>query len=303
MKVVIGASSFADKSDKAINLLLERGIEVVKNPYGRKMDENEIIDHLQGADGLLAGLEPLNDTVFKKAPTLRAIARIGIGMDNVDTEAAQKRDIKVSNTPDGPTQAVAEMTLAALLSIARGIIPANTKLHNGIWEKKIGFSLCGIKVLIIGYGRIGRRVAELLQNFGVQIIVYDEFSPENCTADLISCLKETDVITLHASGDTEILTKEMFSHMKKDVVILNSARGGLINEDALYNALCDGTVSGFWGDVFWKEPYDGRLCTLENAILTPHISTYSKQCRENMETDAVMNLLRDLGIDKGENNV
>lgn len=303
MKVVIGASSFAEKSDKALNLLLEKGIEVVKNPYGRKMNENEIITHLQGADGLLAGLEPLNDNVFRKSPSLRAIARIGIGMDNVDVGAAERRGIKVSNTPDGPTEAVAEMTLAALLAISRGIISANTNLHKGIWEKNIGFSLRGTKVLIIGYGRIGRQVSKLLQNFGVQVMVYDAFLSKDCTGDLMSCLKEAEIITLHASGDAEILTKEMFSYMRTGVVILNSARGGLINEDALYNALCDGTVSNFWGDVFWEEPYNGKLCNLENAILTPHISTYSKQCRENMEINAVQNLLCDLGLGREEHDV
>lgn len=296
MKVVVGASSFADKSDKAINILLDKGIEVVKNPYGRKMNEEEIISHLQGADGLLAGLEPLNDNVFKESPSLRAIARIGIGMDNVDIEAAQKRGIKVSNTPDGPTAAVAEMTLAALLSIARRIVATNSNMHNGIWEKQIGFSLHGTTILVIGYGRIGQRVAELLRNFGGKILIYDAFSLENCTGNLTSCLEEADVISLHASGDTEILTKQTFSHIKKGAVILNSARGGLINEDALYHALCDGTVSAFWGDVFWEEPYNGKLTTLDNAILTPHISTYSRQCRESMETEAVQNLLRDLEI-------
>ena len=121
MRVAVGASSFAADSGKALQLLLDQGIEVVKNPYGRKMDLQETIRHLQGADALLAGLEPLNEEVFANTPQLKAIARIGIGMDNVDLEAAARHGIKVSNTPEGPTDAVAEMVLAALLAIGHRI--------------------------------------------------------------------------------------------------------------------------------------------------------------------------------------
>lgn len=297
MKVVVGASSFASKSDKAINLLLEKGVEVVKNPYGRKMNEEEIIQHLEGAAGLLAGLEPLNKNVFSHSPQLKAIARIGIGMDNVDITAAEACGIKVSNTPDGPTAAVSEMVLGVLLSIGRQIIPANNDMHRKIWNKRIGFSISGLKVLVVGYGHIGQKVSELLKSLGANILIYDKYQPEiNTVPTLEDGLRMADVVTLHASGKEEIITQAMFSIMKKGIVILNSARGGLINEDGLYHALKDGTVSNFWGDVFWEEPYTGKLSECENAILTPHISTYNKQCRESMETEAVLNLIKDLGI-------
>ncbi len=295
MKIVVGASSFAGSSDKAINMLLEKGIEVVKNPYGRKMNEEEIIEHLQGADGLLAGLEPLNETVFEHTPQLKAIARIGIGMDNVDIEAAKKHGIKVSNTPDAPTAAVAEMALAALLTMGHEIIPCNRDVHNKVWKKRIGFSLDGLNVLFIGYGRIGRRFAEHLKYFNSNIIIYDPFQPEISEPDLGDALKKADVVTIHASGKDEILSPEMFSYMKDGVVIMNCSRGALINEDALYEGLKSGKVSKFWGDVFWNEPYDGKLLECDNAILTPHISTYNSLCRESMETEAVKNILEDLG--------
>ena len=150
MKVAVGASSFSQSSEKAMRLLTDRGIEVVKNPYGRKMTVEETIRHLQGADGLLAGLELLNEEVLSKAPMLRAIARIGIGMDNVDKEAVKKRNIALSNTPDAPTEAVAEMTVAALLAIGHRLIPCNEEMHRHIWKKRIGFSLKNLNVLLIG---------------------------------------------------------------------------------------------------------------------------------------------------------
>jgi len=294
MKVVVGASSFGDGSSEVVKMLEDRGIELVKNPYGRKMNQEEIIEHLQGADGLLAGLEPLNEEVFKACPNLKAIARIGIGMDNVDKEAAAKYGIKVSNTPEGPTNAVAEMTLTALLSICHNIISANQDVHNGIWKKRIGHSIQEFKVFVIGYGNIGRKTAALLSSLGAEIMVYDKFNEAASTCTFEEGLKSADVITIHASGKDEIITPAMIDSMKDGVIILNSARGGLINEEALYNALKSGKVSAFWGDALWKEPYDGMLKECDNAILTPHICTYTKSCRESMEKQAVENLLRDL---------
>lgn len=295
MRVVVGASSFAVKSSKPVDILKNKGIEVIKNPYGRKMTESEIIEHLQGADGILAGLEPLNENVLSKAQSLKAIARIGIGMDNVDVEAAKKYGIKVSNTPDAPTKAVAEMTITMLLAIGHQIIESNRDIHNGIWKKRIGFSVEGLNVLVIGYGRIGKLVSEHLRYFRSNIFIYDPNIPEISIKSLCEAVKRADVITIHAAGKEEILTYELFKQMKEGMVILNSARGSLINEDALYDALNNGIVSYFWGDALWNEPYEGKLIKCDNAILTPHISTYNFLCRRMMETEAVENILKDLG--------
>lgn len=295
MKVAVGASSFSESSDKAIRLLLNKGIEVVKNPYGRKMNVEETIRHLQGADGLLAGLELLNEEVLSKAPTLKVIARIGVGMDNVDVEAVKRRNIALSNTPNAPTEAVAEMTVAALLAIGHKLFQCNDEMHRHIWKKRIGFSLKNLNVLLIGYGRIGKRVECMLHTFGSNVMVYDEYLSE-FDMDFEKKLAWADVISLHASGNKEILSPEQFEKLKDGVVILNSARGALINEQALVEALERGAVSYFWGDVFWQEPYEGKLRNMENAILTPHIATYNSYCRETMEVEAVENLLRDLVV-------
>lgn len=294
MKVAVGASSFGDAAPEVMGQLEERGIEVARNPYGRKMTQKEIIEHLQGAVGLLAGLEPLNEEVFRACPDLKVIARIGIGMDNVDREAAARHGIKVSNTPEGPTSAVAEMTLAALLSICHNLIPANEDVHKGIWKKRMGRSVQGLKILIVGYGAIGRRVSELLRGLGAEIMVYDKYLPEECTHTLEQGVALAEAISLHASGKEEILSEELFAQMKEGVVLLNSARGGLINEHALYHALKERKVAAFWGDALWTEPYEGELRECKNAILTPHICTYTTQCCTSMERQAVENLLEDL---------
>ena len=295
MKVAVGASSFGDAAPEVMEMLEKRGIEVVKNPYGRKMTQEEIIEHLQGAEGLLAGLEPLNEEVFRACPDLKAIARIGIGMDNVDKEAANRHGIKVSNTPEGPTAAVAEMTLTALLAICHNLIPANADVHGGVWKKRIGKSIQGLKVLVVGYGHIGRKTSALLEGMGAEIMIYDKYQPEVSTHSLEQGIAEADVITLHASGREEIFSEMSISRMKDGVILLNSARGSLINEQALYNALKSGKVAAFWGDALWTEPYEGMIRECENALLTPHICTYTHTCRASMERQAVENLLGDLG--------
>lgn len=295
MKVVVGASSFADASEAPLQRLRDAGIVVEKNPYGRRLTKEETIEFLKGADGILAGLEPLDEEVFAKTPDLKVIARIGIGMDNVDQEAARKYGIKVSNTPEGPTNAVAEMTLTALLSILHNLIPANADVHNGVWKKRLGQSISAMKILIIGYGHIGRATARLFEAMGAQVLIYDKYNETVSNVPLEEGLTQADVISIHASGKEEILGKKEITKMSDGVIILNSARGTLINEDALYEALQSNKVSAFWGDALWQEPYSGKLCQCENAILTPHICTYTTTCRESMEMQAVENLLRDLG--------
>ena len=300
MKVAIGSSSFGAADPLPLQMLADAGMQIVPNPYGRRLSENEVIEHLNGVDGLIAGLEPLTQQVFEHCPHLRAIARVGIGMDNVDLEAAQAKGIKVSNTPDGPTEAVAEMALAALLAIGRKIVSSNETMHNNQWEKSVGFGLSGITVAVIGYGRIGRRFADHLRYFGVNILVVDPFitldllSQGETQVDLQEALAKADVVSLHVSGSEELLSEDVFQAMKPGMVLLNSSRGAVINEKALMAALDQGIVSDAWLDVFWEEPYQGPLTAYKQVLLTPHTSTYSRQCRLAMETEAVTNLLRDL---------
>lgn len=301
-RIAIGTSSFASADRMPLDILAQAGAEIIPNPYGRRLDEDEVIAHLKDADGLLAGLEPLTRKVMQSAPKLRAIARVGIGMDNVDVQGARDLGVRVSNTPDGPTQAVAEMCLAALLSLSRQLIPFNRELHGGIWKKRMGTGLSGTRVLLIGYGRIGRRFGELLRVFGAEImvndpaVVHDVLESGEQLVSLTEGLETAEVISLHAGGNDTILGESEFRKMRPGMILLNSARAGLIDEDAFVNALENGTVSSAWTDVFWKEPYSGRLREFDQVLLTPHVSTYTRQCRRAMETEAVRNLLRDLGV-------
>lgn len=296
MRIVVGASTFGTAGDDAIKILEEKGVELVKNPFERRLSIEETIEHLQGADGLLAGLEVLNEEVFTHTPNLKAIARIGIGMDNVDIEACRNHGIKVSNTPDAPTEAVAEMALSAILAIAHHIPESNEDMHKKIWKKRLGFSIRDLNVLFVGYGRIGRRFGEHLKYFGANIMVYDPYQPMITIKTLEEGLSQADVITIHASGRDLILSAEIINTIKSGAILLNCARGTLVDEKGVYDALQSGKLSYYWADVYSEEPYNGILLECENALLTPHISTFSKQCRIQMEVEAVNNILNDLEI-------
>lgn len=304
MKIGIGPSTFAQEDKTPLELLLKAGVTVVPNPTGKRLTESETMAYLSGQrlDGLLAGLEPLNRRVLESGrPYLKAVARVGIGITNVDLSACRDFGIAFSYTPDGPTEAVAEMTLAALLSLARELEPMNRAMHAGQWPKLISRSLRELTVLVVGYGRIGRAVATQLRLLGCQILVCDPFLPSSAPCefprvDLLTGLAQADVVTLHASGNEILLGAAEFNASKPGLIVLNSARGELVDEAALVDALETGRVAKAWFDAFWREPYTGALQRFPQVLLTPHTCTYTRRCRLQMETEAVRNLLRDLNL-------
>lgn len=302
LRVIIGPSSFAEQDQTPLRMLEAAGIEVLPNPVRRRWKEDETIQFLAGVDGLLAGLEPLNRRVLESARgSLKALARVGIGMANVDQDAAREFGIKVSNTPDGPMEAVAEMTLAALLCLAREIEPFNRRMHAGEWPKSVGRSIAELTVLCVGYGRIGRRAATLMAHLGATIIVFDPWLPANAPVDghervsLEEGIARADVVSLHASGEHLILGANELARFKPGTILLNSARSELVDEPALIQALEEGRVGKAWFDAFWQEPYQGKLLQYQQVLLTPHAGTYTRRCRLKMESEAASNLIRDLG--------
>ncbi|OPZ11156.1 MAG: (S)-sulfolactate dehydrogenase [candidate division BRC1 bacterium ADurb.BinA364] len=194
------------------------------------------------------------------------------------------------------------MTMAALLALLRGLPAANARMHAGEWPKTIGLGLGGTKVLLVGYGRIGRRVGRLLRAFGAVVLVCDPHVDASALRDgeikveLGEGLRQAEAVSLHASGEQTLLGGAEIASMRDGAFLLNSARGELVDEAALAAALRSGKLAGAWFDAFWREPYQGELLDLDNALLTPHMCTYTRQCRLDMETQAVANLLRDLGV-------
>lgn len=304
-KILIGPSSFAETDKTPLNRLRAAGYEVIDNPYKRKLTKKELLDLFDDDTvGLIAGLETLNREILEKF-RIQAISRVGAGLSNVDLEAARDLGIQVFNTPDAPTNAVAELTIGAMLCLLRMISRMDQALHEGKWQKKIGIQLQGKTVAIIGFGRIGRRVAEMLSPFDVRILVVDPLVDESACAayrkaNLQAALPEADIVTIHSSGQDCIIGEKEFPLLKKGAYLLNVARGGVISEEALEKALEDGTVAGAWLDTFEEEPYKGPLSNYPNVILTPHVGSYTAECRLQMENEAVDNLLNYLKRSKDE---
>ncbi len=294
IKILLGPSQMGKP---AVDKLKSHGFEVIPNPYKRKLTKGELKTLLVSVDGIVAGLEPLDREIIEGSD-LKVISRCGSGITNVDLDAAKEAGIHFSYTPFGPTASVAEMTLCNILALLRNIPIVNHKMHQKKWEKNTGNLLSGKTVVIIGFGKIGRAVADLLKPFKVKLLVVDPYIKElkyNGKADITflkDALPVADIILLHTSSDKPILTRETTKLVNSGAYILNAARGTLIEEDALIDALKSNRIAGAWLDVFVDEPYSGPLCDFENVILTPHISSYTAEGRLNMENEAVENLIR-----------
>ena len=295
VKVLIGPSSFAALDGSPLERLAGCGYGVVGNPFKRKLTKSELLDLLgKGTEGLIAGLETLDAEVLKESG-LKVISRCGSGLSNVDLETAKELGIVVCSTPDGPTAAVAELTIGAMLSLLRMISQMDREMHRGGWPKRVGYQLEGKTVVIVGLGRIGKRVASLLEPFNVKIIGVEPLAEDNVEGIPVCSLEEAipkaDIITLHASGESCIMGRKELESVKPDVFLLNAARGGLIDETSLVEVLKRGKISGAWLDTFEKEPYSGPLTDFERVILTPHVGSYTRECRLRMEMEAVENLI------------
>ncbi len=293
-KVLIGPSSFAELDREPLDKLIDQGFEVIHNPFHRKLTPPELKDLLNGVAGLIAGLETLDREVLSESD-LKVISRCGIEMSNVDLETADELGIAVRNTPDAPTLAVAEMTIGAMIGLLRMIPVMSDELHNKKWAKKIGFQLSEKTVAVIGFGRIGRCVGKLLQPFNVKLLAVDpglEGTIEQTPIiSLDEALSKADIITLHMGGSAKVLGERELSLMKEGVFVLNAARGTVVDEAALVKALDNGRVAGAWIDTFTQEPYTGPLTEYPQVILTPHVGSYSRECRKRMEMEAVENLI------------
>ncbi len=292
MQVLITTSTFNLDNFKQLELLNKAQIEVNLNPFATRLTEDQAIDLLgTNTIGLIAGLEPLTEKVLTSAKSLKVIARVGTGLDSVDLVAAKKLGITVLNTPDAPTQAVAELTLGHILGLLRNISVADRQIRNGVWRGLMGSLLQTKTVGIIGFGRIGKRVAALLSAFGAKVIISDELatSTEYLNVGLNELCAKSDVITLHLpynDSTHHIINEKQLNLMKKGSYFVNISRGGLVDEDALLAALKSGRIAGAALDCFEHEPYDGELRNFDNVQITAHMGSYARETRDLMEREA-----------------
>ena len=280
-------ANFAQLSD-----LKKAGVEVKLNPFAARLTEEQVID-LLGTDtiGLIAGLEPLTQNVLKSAKSLKVIARVGTGLDSVDLVAAKELEIIVLNTPDAPTKAVAELTIAHILGLLRHVSQADRQIRSGVWKGLMGSLLETKTVGIVGFGRIGKRVATLLSAFGASVIISDAQvkSGDFQNVGLDELCTRSDIVSLHlpySEATHHIIDEKRMNLMKKGSFIVNISRGGLVDEAMLLVSLKSGHIAGAALDCFEQEPYEGELRNLENVQITAHMGSYARETRDLMEQEA-----------------
>jgi D-3-phosphoglycerate dehydrogenase len=309
-RVLVTPTSYA-KDDPSLRTDLEAEVgEVVYNTLGRPLTSVELVQTIRGFDGYIAGLDSIDRTVIEAADRLKVIARYGVGVDNVDMEAARARGIIVTNTPEANSESVAELTIGLMLALARNIINAAQATKSGAWPRLGGVMLSGKVVGLYGLGSIGKRVACLLTGFGCSLLAFD-LAPDTGFAQKMGIrivmkdelIRLSDFLSLHLplSPETQgLVDLDFLSQMKSGAFLINTSRGELINETALLEALQEGHLRGAALDVFTHQPPspDHPLLALPQVIATPHMGSHTDGATNAMGWGALNDCLAVL---RGEN--
>lgn len=309
MKVLVTATNYSKYCQPAKKLLEEAGCEIIENPHGRPYTFEELKEIVGDIDGVVVGVDTWNEEVFRLAPKLKVLARFGVGVDNIDLKAAEKREIVVCNSPGINSSAVAEQAAALILSSMRQIPQMNNAVRDGKWPRPMFHELKSRTIGFLGFGAIARNLAERLAGFHPEMIAYDKY-PNQEMADKLGVklvsqeevLKKADIISIHlpATDETKhLINQETLNKMKDGVYVANTARGSIVSEKDMAEALRTGKVAGFASDVFETEPIDlsGSLFGFENYIATPHVSA---ETYENCETTSVVTAKAILAVFDGK---
>ena len=309
MKILLATHPFGQFDAAPLKLLAASGMEIIVNPVRRRLKESDMLQLPTDIDGIIAGTEPYTAEVIRRlSPRLKVIARAGIGLDNIDFAACRECGVEVTYTPDAPSQAVAELALAQMLNLARLIPQSDRSVRAKAWNRLTGVLLSECTIGLLGLGRIGSRVARLLQPFGTRVIAH-ELKPDHALAaslgvtlvDFDSLLRQSDILSLHIPGGAanhNLIGRGAISRMKTGAVLINTARGSIVDEEALADALLQEHLAGAALDVFHQEPYEGIFSRMDKVILTAHIGASTRQSRHDMEFGAAEDCLRVLnGLD------
>jgi phosphoglycerate dehydrogenase-like enzyme len=283
---------------------LERAVaEVRYNDLGRPLTARELAERLAGVDGLLAGVDEIDAEVFEAAPALRVIARYGVGIDRIDLDAAASHGVTVTTTPGANAAAVAELALALMLALCRDLPRAQRAVRAGAWPSLPGRELGAMTVGLVGLGRVGLRVAELLRGLGAEVLAHDPYAEPSGPVRMVALdelLAEADLLSLHAPVTAEtrgMVDRRLLGALREGALLVNTARGDLIDEAALLWALDEGPLAAAALDALADEPPapDHPLVGRDDVIVTPHIGGQTTEARAAMARVAVEELLTVLG--------
>ena len=299
--IFVALSTFTAEDRRPLDLLASSGYPYKIHTTGKRITTPELLRDGIDASVILAGVEPYDDTTLSQLPALKCISRCGVGVDSIDLAKAKQKGIAVANTPTIPIEAVAELALTMFLALSRNIRVQANLMQDRRWERLSTHLLAGRTVGLIGLGRIGKRVAQLCRAFNANVIACDPMADtiiaRNLEVNLVTLEKlliESDIVSLHASKNAEqpvLIGSPELAKMKKGSILINLARGEMIDESALIAALSSGHIAGAGLDVFSKEPYQGPLCDFDQVILTPHSATLPIETRTAMELQCVENAI------------
>ncbi len=313
MNIVVTSPSFSN------NKILQNEIykyfpNAILNLEGKRFGKKELIEYIKDADAIIVGLEVIDEEVLSHCSNLKIVSKYGVGLNNIDLRACKKRNIAIGWTGGVNRLSVAEMTLGYMLMLCRNLFITSNELKKGIWNKNGGFQLSEKKIGIIGVGYIGKEVIRLLKPFNCKVYVndiinQDKYYNENGLTEISKeeIFKTCDIVTIHTPYDettNNLVDLKVFKMMKKSSFIINSARGGIINENDLKYALQNKLIAGAAIDAYMEEPpTDKELLNLPNLICTPHIGGNAKEAVEAMGVSAIENLkLRIEDLEKGKSN-
>ena len=305
-RILVTARSFRKTPGEHHEMLERAGCEVINSPHDRPLRADELLELIKDVDGAILGLDEVTAQVISAGKRLRVLSRYGVGVDSVDLEAATREGVVVTNTPGANQIAVAELTLGLMLSLARRIPQHDNIARRGEWRRVTGTELADKSLGIIGLGQISREVIRRAASFEMRILVHTGY-PEEALAKrygveyilLEGLIEESDFVSLHCSLTPErvgLIGEAQLRAMKPTAYLINTARGELVDEGALFRALKEGWILGAASDVFAQEPPLGSpLLGLDNFIATPHIGANTKESVLRMGVTAVENAFIVLG--------
>ena len=307
MKLVITANGLQKPELKPVIDLANRYFDdVVMNPWGRRGTQEEIRRIWDGADAIICGAESFDRPFIEESPsTLKVLSHYGVGVDSIDLDAAKERGIKVCNTPGANADSVAEMAMSLILATAKQTVNHDRHTRLGEWKRYPSFEIKGKTLGIVGFGAIGREVCARARAFGMSILVYDPYlSEEDAERQQVAkvsfdeLIERSDVITLHLPSNEStfhMINSDTLKRMKKTAVLINTARGTLVDEKALFSALASHEIHAAGLDVYETEPiHDSPLFALDNVTLMPHCSAVTPEAAMHMGMMAVENAHRAL---------
>lgn len=309
--IVITPRGYAKFGDEFKHKFTDLGYTLDINDSGLELTREQFLNKAKTATGIIFGVEQIDEELLNQCPNLKAVVKFGVGLDNVDQDACKAHGVKVGRCVGSNSNAVAELTMGLILNAARDIVPTAMQVKNGEWNKPTGFELSGKTIGIIGFGHIGQLVAQYAHGFNMHVLVYDVYNIDKdvlqkydaMQVNLDDIYKNADVITVHVpllDSTRNMISTDQLQAMKSTAVLINAARGGIVDEQALLKALKDHQIKAAAFDVFTEEPpkkdgWEQELLQLDNFTLTAHIGSRSHEAERNtvsIATDTMINLLK-----------